>query len=118
MNVFIEARKFLPAVSIVGATEQSADFNRSVNGRGVIWIEIDVLYVADVRRGRKAPFGNTRDRTKRRYVLPVEPEIISHKQMRRFGTGEHAHASIDAFCRYGIDIVLSHAVGARFPRLP
>jgi hypothetical protein len=63
MNVFVEAWKFLPVLSTVGAAEQSADFNRSVKGRGVLWIEIDVLYVANVRRGRKAPFGNTRDGT-------------------------------------------------------
>src|SRR4029078_8990520 len=107
MNVFIETRKFLPAVSTIGATEQSADFNRSINGSGVLWIEIDVLYVADVRWGRKDPFGNTRDRTKRRYFLPVEPEIISRKQMRRFGTGEHAHAYIDASYRQRIDTVMT-----------
>ena len=104
MNVLVEAGKLFPVFANVRAFQESADFNGGVHRRGIVGIEVNMLYVSYMRRSRKAPFWDAGHRPKRRHFAPVKTEIVAGEQMRRLGAGEQPHVPIHATRRQGIDV--------------
>ena len=92
VDVLVEARKLFPVFSRVGAFQQPAHFNGSVHRRRVVGIEVDMLYMSNMRRGGKAPLRHAGHRTKRRHFAPMEAEIVAGEEVRRLGAGKQTHA--------------------------
>src|SRR5262249_36080388 len=104
VDVLVEARKLLPELACVRTLQETADFNRRVYCGGFVGGEVDVLYVANIRRGGKAPVWHAGYRPKGGYFAPVKTEIVAGEQMRRLGAGEQADVPVHALWRQGVDV--------------
>ena len=73
----------------VGALQEPTLLDTDEQRRGVERMEVDVLGVRDIRRGRKAPTRRV-NRAKRRELGPAAPEVVAAEQMRGLRAGEDA----------------------------
>src|SRR5262249_59525324 len=86
-------------------------------GRGIEGMEVDVLGMSDVRRGREGPARRV-DRPERRKLGPAAPEVVAAEQVRGLRPGEDTDATAQTGAGEAVHVVLGQAFVPARPGAP